>query len=341
MQIPYIVNVNAEAANQTECYATAFVKGKPYTVYGDHPNFDKIIAVLYSLDHTGVEKLFDVVKSLNVTRRAVGEAHGSGIEFDGRTGRVVYLGQPIGGVIVDRLLELQRVGYDKPADKLLKFLQNLYLNTSKQVIDRLYTFLEKGGMPITADGYFLAYKKIRYDWTDVHSGTMDNSIGKLVQMPRQAVDDNDDNICSTGLHFCSHSYLQSFTGDRVVLLKIHPKDVVSIPTDYNDAKGRCCEYLVIEEITEQAKQGHLFNEGNRFVKTSNDDADDTNEVSEIGDLLSAHRHKLSNNDLVTIFNELTGSSLVKFRNWASGVTRISNTCNYKHVKNIVEMLVAV
>lgn len=347
MQVPYIVNT--EAAVQSQRYATAYVKGKPYTVHGDHPNFDKIISVLYSNDHTGVEKLFDVVKALNVVRRGVGEQHGSGIEFDVRTGRITYLGQPIGGVIVDRLLELQRAGHAKPADKLLKFLENLYQNTSKQVIDRLYTFLEKGEMPITEDGYFLAYKKIRTDWTDVHSGTMDNSVGKLVQMPRQAVDDNDDRTCSTGLHFCSYSYLQSFSGERIVLLKINPKDVVSIPTDYNDAKGRCCEYLVIEEITAQAKEGHLFTEGNRFVQVAETATKggvtskvlvSASDQDEIVELLEDNADDLTNKQLVAIFNKLTGSNLVKFRDWASGVERISKTCTFEDVEEMVNALIA-
>jgi acyl carrier protein len=62
------------------------------------------------------------------------------------------------------------------------------------------------------------------------------------------VDDVADNHCSYGLHFCSQSYLQKFGGDRIVILKINPRDVVSIPTDYNHAKGRCCRYEVIGEL---------------------------------------------------------------------------------------------
>ena len=54
--------------------------------------------------------------------------------------------------------------------------------------------------------------------------------------------------CSYGLHFCSEGYLRHFGGDRVVILKINPRDVVSIPTDYNNTKGRCCRYEVIGEV---------------------------------------------------------------------------------------------
>ena len=39
-----------------------------------------------------------------------------------------------------------------------------------------------------------------------------------------------------------------FDDSRVMLVKINPKNVVSIPVDYNLAKGRCCEYEVVDEI---------------------------------------------------------------------------------------------
>ena len=30
-----------------------------------------------------------------------------------------------------------------------------------------------------------------------------------------------------------------------MILKINPADVVSVPTDYNNSKGRCCKYTVV------------------------------------------------------------------------------------------------
>jgi hypothetical protein len=58
------------------------------------------------------------------------------------------------------------------------------------------------------------------------------------------------NTCSTGLHFCSKEYLDHFGGhdSRTVILKINPRDVVSIPADYNATKGRTCRYEVIGEL---------------------------------------------------------------------------------------------
>jgi hypothetical protein len=117
--------------------------------------------------------------------------------------------------------------------------------------------LEKNSLPITPDGCFLAYKKVRNDYLDIHSGTMNNSVGQVVSMERNEVDDDKDRTCSAGLHFCSQDYLPHFGNgydNRVVILKINPRDVVSIPSDYNNAKGRACRYEVVGEIGNDGDQ---------------------------------------------------------------------------------------
>jgi len=75
-------------------------------------------------------------------------------------------------------------------------------------------------------------------------------------MERNSVDDNPNNTCSTGLHFCSLEYLKGFwgTSGHTMIIKINPMDVVSIPVDYDNSKGRCCRYVVVDEH-ERAKEG--------------------------------------------------------------------------------------
>ena len=142
-------------------------------------------------------------------------------------------------------------------------------NPSKRSVTELYGFLEKGNMPITPDGHFLAYKKVRADYRDCHTGTMDNSVGQIVEMERNFVDDDKDRTCSTGLHFCSRDYLNHFGGERIMIVKVNPKDVVSIPSDYNDSKGRACRYEVISELEVDPAQAF-----NHSVQTNYDGYDD-------------------------------------------------------------------
>jgi hypothetical protein len=129
-------------------------------------------------------------------------------------------------------------------------------NPSYRAVQELYKFLEVGQMPLTEDGHFLAYKKVRENFKDIHSGTFDNSVGKICEMPRNKVDEDSSRTCSSGLHVCSYSYLNSFgngTTDKVVVVKINPRDVVSIPADYNNTKMRLCRYEVIQDVTAQYK----------------------------------------------------------------------------------------
>lgn len=133
-----------------------------------------------------------------------------------------------------------------PIEPMLKFLENLMLNPSYQSRKELYGFLEKYQMPITPDGRFYAYKWVREDFRDAHSGTFDNTPGKIVSMPRSEVDDNRDRTCSSGLHVCSRGY--SRFSQLLLLVAVNPKDVVSIPSDYQDSKMRVCEYEVITQV---------------------------------------------------------------------------------------------
>ncbi len=68
--------------------------------------------------------------------------------------------------------------------------------------------------------------------------------------PREECDDNPDQTCSRGLHFCAASYLSNYGsgGSRIVVVKINPRDVVAFPRDYNLAKGRACAYQVVGEV---------------------------------------------------------------------------------------------
>lgn len=155
---------------------------------------------------------------------------------------------PLADAIVAKILKMDKEGFG--SEPLKKFLQKVYKNPSKTAVDELFLFLEQTDLPINNHGNFIAYKVVRNDYKDHHTGTMDNSVGKVVEMPRFEVDDNRNRTCSSGLHFCSKGYLSSF-GDhdsRCVLVEIDPSDVVSIPSDYNNAKGRTCKYVVISEV---------------------------------------------------------------------------------------------
>lgn len=169
-------------------------------------------------------------------------------------------GVVMGGVLVDRIMETLQAGM--PLGGLIRFMENLYMNPSETARDELYLWIEASDLPITEDGHFLAYKKVNAEFKDGYTGTFDNSPGQIVQLAgRHDVDPIRDNLCSRGLHFCSKSYLPEFgvgRADKVVLVKINPADVVSIPSDYGNAKGRTWRYEVLREILEDSISTHVW-----------------------------------------------------------------------------------
>jgi hypothetical protein len=103
-------------------------------------------------------------------------------------------------------------------------------------------------MPITDDGCFLGYKGVTNDYKDVHSGRFDNSVGAINEMPRNKVCDDFRQGCSYGFHVGSLEYATRW-GPKTVIVKVNPKDVVSVPEDSNWQKLRTAKYEVVAKYT--------------------------------------------------------------------------------------------
>jgi len=133
-----------------------------------------------------------------------------------------------------------------PYEPLVEFARNLQRNPSFRSVNQLFSFLEKNDHPITDNGCFIAYKKVRADFKDCHTGTFDNSPGQVVSMPRNQVDENPEQTCSNGLHVANFAYAKDFYGGGLMLeVEVDPADVVAVPVDYNESKMRVCKYKVL------------------------------------------------------------------------------------------------
>lgn len=229
MTIPYIMSSNG---------ISVVIDNKPMSINSSHPNFALVQEALRAKEFDKIKELMDIAASIEIF------SNGKIKIVDGV---LTYEDTVLNNVLVERILNQRKQGFD--IDPMLNFLNNLMSNPSRTAIEELYLFLESNQLPITPDGHFLAYKRVRADYKDVHSATLLNKPGKVLSMPRGQVDDKRDSLCSTGLHFCSLEYLKHFSGERIVILKINPADVVSIPSDYNNSKGRTCKYVVVGEYT--------------------------------------------------------------------------------------------
>ncbi len=257
MSFPYIV----QGSNITVVIGTT-----PHTVSKNHITYNKLLAAIKAGEWETVQ---DIIEPKQVVLN-FGQGNVS-IQGD----KIFWKGREMHNALTKRMVAM--IQEDFPVDPLVAFMENLMENPSKRAVNELYGFLEKNTLPITSDGCFLAYKKVRQDYLDCHSGTvlnkpaaymtdedtaaLEEAAGKnsevtvevvdgvtVVSMERNLVDDDQNRTCSTGLHFCSQDYLNNFGGERIVILKINPRDVVSIPNDYNDSKGRCARYEIVDEI---------------------------------------------------------------------------------------------
>lgn len=223
----------------------------------DQPNFESAVELVKVSDFEAVEKM-DPKRMINsMSAQVAADSSDFNVRLDGGVVKYRYKDQEekvLHNAMTDRIINIVAQGFD--AKPLIAFMSNLLSNPSKTSIDELYLFLESTGLPITSDGHFIAYKIVGEDYKSIHDGKFENNPGTVVEMPRNEVCDNRNQTCSYGLHFCSKDYLSAYgsharNNDRVVLVKINPADVVSIPSDYNNAKGRASKYLIWKDITEE------------------------------------------------------------------------------------------
>ena len=245
-------------------FLTVMLDGQTHTIDGSNPSYTAIREALKIKDYDTVERLINV--KAEIERFVMGQ-----VEIRGD--QVFYGDREVKGSVVKRILSMSAEGFD--AQPMIRFLENLMGNPSKRAADELYGFLEASALPITEDGCFLAYKKVNDNYLDLYTGKVTNKLASLMtdneksQLPmtvgdvtveivnnvttlsmhRNQVDENKDVTCSQGLHFCSLSYLPNYWGGRgrVLIVKVNPADVVAIPSDYNNAKGRTCRYEVVGE----------------------------------------------------------------------------------------------
>lgn len=252
------------------------VDNKPHTINDTHLSYSRIKDAIRNKDWGVISDLVYASKALKGYTQN---------RFEVVDGEFYRDGVAIHNAIATRIVSMYQEGFD--VNPLINFMNNLDDNPSARAVNELYGFIEKSNLPITEDGCFLAYKAVRDSYFDVYSGTVLNKPANLltaaelkslptvtkdenevtvdvvngetvVSMKRNKVNDNKDQTCSYGLHFCSLDYLQYFKGDRIVILKINPKDVVSIPSDYRDTKGRCCAYTVVGEVDDTKQPQKYF-----------------------------------------------------------------------------------
>ena len=243
------------------------LKGKIVSVTPEHPSYGTVKAKLATATE---DELIGLTNIQAAVQNFVSSCKCSKGKATVVCGQVLFNGKPVHGTLATRIVEFMKEGL--PFEHLLKFMENVEQNPSNKAKEELFDFLQHKNLPITEDGCFLAYKAVRGDWYDKYSGTILNTVGAIVEVSRNTVDDDRERGCSHGLHVGALDYAGTYggEGDRMLIVKINPRDAVSVPKDCSYQKLRCCKYEVVGEYEGDLVRP-LYTNNAQPVKSNMDD----------------------------------------------------------------------
>lgn len=213
-------------------------KGETYTKRRGEPNF--LDARQACLDEAW-EELIDLMGG---APKIVKDWSDYGFAY--KSGQLSYQGCPVPITLfkdMEQALKLQRNDFGA----LSEFAKSLLTNPSWRSVQQTWAFLKGQGIGILPDGRIMAFKSVRRDLFDHHSGTICYEVGHTISMPRNQISDDPSLACHVGLHAGSYGYAKEFCrGSQPVILVVSfwPKDVVCVPHDAGSGKVRVCELFV-------------------------------------------------------------------------------------------------
>jgi len=231
--------MTAPSYNITNESVTVILDGRTHTVRKDEANFQDIVNAIMSAAWDDLPPM--LVKGIAM------EEWLKGLNFTYKPERhaLFFKGEQLPEALNRRIVATADEGNDPTP--LMRFWEKLQQNPSFRSVNQLWGFLDQKGIPLDEDGNILAYKAVKRDYTDCHSGTFDNSPGSVNEMPRNKISDDPQVACHEGFHVGALSYAKSFgpTDKRMIICKVSPADVVCVPYDSSQQKMRVCKYEVI------------------------------------------------------------------------------------------------
>jgi hypothetical protein len=217
---------------------TVTVDNAPHIIRKDAVNYRDLVAALLAEDESLIDRcltLCGVVRNWFAKYPEI-EVTGDGLK---------YRGAEIPSSISTRIHAMITAGEDPVV--MIRFWERLSRNPSWRSVQQLYTFLQHNHIPLTEDGMILAYKAVRHDWMDFHSGEVENKLGAEPSMPRNQISDDPNEACHKGFHVGALAYAQSFGDDnrRMLVCEVDPENVVCVPYDCDAQKMRVCRYKVV------------------------------------------------------------------------------------------------
>ena len=233
-----------------------FVPGRtPMVADSSHPYFEQIVSGAREGDESVLD-LFDLAKAAESKfREALSE------RVSVKNGVVFIDGDEADSSITRQIVRFIEDGVDG-WEPLVAFIENVLANPQEHSRTMLYDWLAANseGFSIDTDGFIVGYKGVQPDgnggYKSIHSGRaivngtevsgqIGQTVGDVVEMPRSGVQFDPAVGCHTGLHVGTWDYASSFAQGALLIVRVNPRDVVSVPTDCGAQKMRTCRYEVV------------------------------------------------------------------------------------------------
>lgn len=235
--------------------------GKPHVAHGSNPQWAEIKRRVVAEENNVIE-LIDQAEAASKKFERLSE------RLTAKFGKIYLDGDEISNGLTDQIVRFLANGDD--FGPLVQFLEKILSNPQKHSQEQLWRWLDKHKFTLTKDGDIVGYKGVRQDaqgrYVSIHKGKatvfvsgskealdvdgeVPNDVGSIVEMARSGVVHDPAVGCSFGLHVGTWDYAKSF-GEAAKCLQIYvnPRDVVSVPTDSNDQKIRCCRYYIAAAV---------------------------------------------------------------------------------------------
>jgi hypothetical protein len=229
----------------------------------NHPHWQSIVQGLRSGDES-VYELFDVRGGIGSKLRRLSDR----VTYNGE--KIFFDGDEVDDALAQQVIRFLDEGI-QDWEPLVKFWEKISQNPSEHSRDNLYRWLRTHAFAVTLEGDIVGYKAVTVvgntdatrEFRSVHAGpaivdgvavngNVPNNPGAVVEMARSKVTADPSIGCHVGLHVGTHAYATDFgkhNNTSVILeVHVHPRDVVSVPTDCSDAKMRVSKYTVVDVI---------------------------------------------------------------------------------------------
>jgi hypothetical protein len=245
-------------------------EGEQYQANENHPRYKKIAHAL--IDGQPVE---DILSLFDVEGHVAERLFGLSERVSVADGQVFFDGVPKDSTLTKQILRLMGEYDEDVAGRditdfmpVVNFYEKIMTNPNEHSREQLFDWLNERDFTITLEGDFIAYKGITREFYSrnhgvayvdgiQYKGAIPNNFGTVITMPRDSVQHDPGNGCSTGLHVATESFARGF-GEIVVPVIVNPRDVVSVPTHCGAEKMRVCRYVVGNEVVAEPYKSALY-----------------------------------------------------------------------------------